>query len=54
MVNVLERKGSKLKHKTRSQENVFQVWLHYQGDLQNLDKREKDCQLNSKIFLNFI
>lgn len=53
MVNVLERKGSKLKHKTRSQENVFQAWLQYQ-DLKNLDKREKDCQLNSEIFHNFI
>lgn len=30
MVSVLERKGSKLKHKTRSQENEFQPWLHYQ------------------------
>lgn len=30
MVSVLERKGSKLKQKTRSQENEFQTGLHYQ------------------------
>lgn len=53
VVRVLGREGSKLERRTRSQEEQFQPWLHYQGALQNLDKRGGGCQLHCEICLHF-